>query len=366
MDLDRAQAVPELLAEGAGAHAGPQVGGGACDEAHVDGVRGGVGAGGVAGAGRAAWGGVASAEHLAAREEAEERVLRGERQGLDGVQEERAAVGEVHEALARGGALGARGAEEADALGVVGERGAREAHEGARAPPAAVVDEARDAVAAGAFLALDEDGGAGAGGLRRQAEGRPRLRGDARELAERSVLGALGELAALARQTPLLDRPRGRQRAQRERLDRLREHVGPERPRCLDGGLHAARPGKEHERDRRVLARDGLRGLQVAGVHEGHVGRLRAQQREARRPVLRGERLEIVLREGSREAAAHRRVRVDHEGARAAAGGASVPGEPRVPSPLAASRRGERALIGRLCGPRARGQRSPRRWRAAR
>ena len=214
--------------------------------------------------------------------------------------------------------------EDARALGILRERRAREAHERPRAPAAAVVDEARQAVASGALLTRHEHRRRRATRLRSQSKGPAHSRRDAHELDRRLPLRLLFERPRRELDALPIQRARREEGRERRGLDRLLEHVGADGPRGLHRLRRAGRRRHHDDRDARVFAGDRARRVEaravLARVHERDVRRLRAEEREARSAVLRGERLDVPLRERARDAAANRGIAVDHQSSTARPG----------------------------------------------
>ena len=198
--------------------------------------------------------GVADGPDLALLEHAQELRLERAARLADLVEEERAAVGDVEEALPVGDGAGEGAAAVAEELALedaLGERRTVDRHEEPVAPVARRVDGARDELLAGAGFALDEHRGGRRRHPRDQREDVPNRGAVADDLVPRPGFLEIRVLGGepLVRAAELVDEA-GVLARQMERLDRTAQRQTEllALPRLGDVAVDAARVDRPHDR----------------------------------------------------------------------------------------------------------------------
>ncbi len=299
-DLDDVDAVEQVLAELALGDQRRQVLVGGRQDAHVD----------------REFPGLADRPHALFLDDAQQLDLHVQRQVGDLVQEQRAALGGLDQALLVGDRAGEAALLVAEQLAfhqLGRDRAAVHRHERPVAARAGVVDQVRDQLLAGARLAVDVH----------------------RRLAARDALDHLAQLLHGARAAEELDlrqlqrafsgpaelERRGDQLAQRRHVERLGDEIEGAELERAHRGLDVAVRGDHRDRRLRLVRLDPLDDVQAVAVRQPHVGE--AQVEGAGAQLARGRadgvgrgHVEIHALQRDAEELADVRLVVDDERAR--------------------------------------------------
>src|SRR5262249_4194884 len=206
----------------------------------------------------------------------------------DLVEEQRAAIGQLHQALLRRLGVGECALLVAEQLALeqgLSDRGTVDFHERRIPPRALVVQAARDELLAGAALAVDQDGRRLA--ARQLADELAEPPGPLR-LADELIDAILLLLQAmesldLTAGTYLLERARDRQLQLVEMLEGLLEVVGGAGLHRLDGALDLSEAGDDDDGDLGMAALEGAEDIDAVHVREAKV-----EQHEVRAHLVGG------------------------------------------------------------------------------